>query len=176
MMNVDLAVASHSTSVWSSLKHLVTPTDVADQEQQEHRGQDPDGFASPRPKEKDAVDEIDDPTEDEQGDSPFRIPKSSWDKRKESRRKHVDQRPKADVDGDQCRGPGGGIEDDSNSKRNSRSFRHWFVLFSFGPKISRMCDRRPDKPRDGRTPDFRDGGDSLPLEIRLFMQSTLKTI
>jgi hypothetical protein len=118
MMNVDLAVVSHSTSVWSSLKHLVTPTDVADQEQQEHRGQDPDGFSSLRPKEKNAVDEIDDPTEDEQGDSPFRIRKSGWDKRKESRRKHVDQRPKADVDGEQGRGPGGGVEDNSNSKRN----------------------------------------------------------
>lgn len=123
-MKIDLAVASHSMSVWSSLQHLVTPTGVTDQEQQEHRVQDPDGFASLRPKEKEGVHEIDDPTEDEQGNSPFRIGKSGRDESKESRRKHVDQCPKADIDREQRRGTGGGVQDDSNSKRNSRNFRH----------------------------------------------------
>jgi hypothetical protein len=125
---IDLAVASHSTSVWSSLKHLVTPADVAEEEEQEQGVQNPDGFASSCAKEKNRVHDIDDPTEDEQWNSPFRIGKSRWDKRKESRREHVDQRPKPDIDREQRSGPGGCVEDDSNSKRNTGSFRHGFDL------------------------------------------------
>jgi hypothetical protein len=98
---------------------LVTSTDIADEEEQEHCGQNPDGFASSCAKEKNSVHDVNDPTEDEKWNSPFRVDKPGWDERKESRREHVDQRPKAEIDREQRGGPGGCVQDDSNSKRNT---------------------------------------------------------
>lgn len=118
----------HSMPIGSAAKHLVTPTDIADQEEQQHCVKDPDGFGSSYSKEKNSVHEIDDPTEHEKRNSPFRLDKSRWDERKEPCWEQVNQRPKADINREQRRGPGGGVEDDSNSKRNTRSCRHGFVL------------------------------------------------
>jgi hypothetical protein len=173
---IDLAVASHSTSVRSSLKHLVTSADVAEEEEQEQCVQNPDGFASSRAKESDSVREVDDPTEDQQGNSPFPIDKSGWNERKEARRKYVDQRPKADIDREQRRGPGGGVEDDSNSQRNRRNFRHGL---SFSPPGTRSAECATEDQTNRETVGPRVswiGGHSVLCEICLFISPTLKTI
>lgn len=96
----------------------MTPADVADEEQQEHRIQDPDSLASPRAEKEDGVDEVDGPTETKQRNGPLFVRLPGREEGKKSRGEQIGQRPETGIDREQRGSPGGGIENDSSSKRN----------------------------------------------------------
>lgn len=88
---------------------MVTASGVEDEENQEQRRQNPDHLAPPRAKIENSVPDIDNPTENEQRNGPFLIGGPGWDKREQPQGKHVNQRPKPEIDREQDGGPAGRV-------------------------------------------------------------------
>lgn len=128
-----MAVAVRSVSVSCSTKHLVTPTDVADEEQQEDRIQDPDGLAPPGAEKEDGVDEVDGPRETKQRNGPLLVRLSGREEGEKSRGEQIGQCPETDIDREQRGAPGGSVENDSSSKGNGQYFWHGFLFGTFPP-------------------------------------------
>lgn len=123
--------------VSSATQHVVTASGVEEEQNQEHRIQNPDRLAPPCAKIENRVHDIDNPTENEQWNSQFLIVGPGWDKREEPRRKHVNQRPKTEIDRQQDSGAARRVQDGSCSKGNSRNFLHRFVLEHCFPGVQK---------------------------------------